>query len=116
MEIKNKFTVVGFMVAFANLGSATAQAGQSGLGATGDFITISAEASGKVNLFPHPFEVDSIYEDSRDKLNKKALEACSGRAFSIDDSSIDYTESYKPGTRIFVVTATTRAFCIDSEQ
>lgn len=116
MEIKNKFAVIGFMLVFANLGSVTAQADQSGLSANGEFVTISAEASGKVNLFPHPSEVDSIYEESREKLDKEALEACSGRAFSVDDSSIEYTGSYKPGTRIFIVRATARAFCIASEQ
>jgi hypothetical protein len=118
MGNKNNLATVGFALAFANIVPTTAHADQSGRVAHGDFVTISAESSGQVNLFPHRSEVTSIYEASREKLNEKAIEACSGRAFSIDDSSIEYTGSDKPGTgrfRIFTVSATARVFCMDGE-
>ena len=118
MEVKNKLVVVGLMVAFANLGSVTAQAGRPDLDAQGEFVTIAAEHSGKINLFPHRSEIDSIVEISKEKLNEKATEACSGRDFSIDASSVNYTISYNSGpndSRFRTVTVMTaaRAFCIN---
>ena len=102
--------------AFATLGSVTVQGDPSDLDSRGDFYTISAEDSGFVNSFPHPSEVEAIYEGSRAKLDRQATEVCSGRAYSIDPSSIVATGSNKPGSHIFTVTTTARVFCINGEQ
>jgi hypothetical protein len=118
MELKIILVVLSFGLAFANIVSATARADHSGRGANGEFVTISAESRGKVNLFPHRAEVDSIYETSREKLNESAVEACSGRAFGINESRIEYSVSHKPGTGrfgIFTVRARARVFCIDGK-
>lgn len=116
MEIKNSLAAVGFIIALANLGSVTAQANQSALDAQGEFVTISVEESGFTPYFSNGSEVAGILDDLRIKLNEKAKEACSGRDFSIDASSVAYTRINfvnAPGGHILTERATARVFCIN---
>ena len=116
MSIKNKLAVVGFALVFANLGSVSAQAEQSNLGAHGEFFMISSETIVTTRIFSDGSEFDGVAEYLREALDKKAKEVCSGRTFDIDDSSVKYTSEPVPGHfRSVTVKLTARVLCIDGE-
>lgn len=76
----------------------------------GEFLTVSAAASGYCQPFSDGSDFQAILDESEGNLNKKATEACSGHEFSVDASSVRRTTS-RHG-RIFTVTTTARVFCL----
>lgn len=116
MKIINKLVILGLVMAFGNLVALAANAAQSGLGVHGEFVTISAEASGYVPFFSDGIDYQDICDASKgSQLNEKAAEACSGRRFIIDESSLQQTTSSKgaPGGHMVTVRTTAKAVCIN---
>jgi len=121
MKMKNKIAAAGLILVFANLFSVQVQAAQTNLASLGEFLAISARASCALPFFAGPDDVDcffgapELHEQSRKNLIEKAVETCSGRNFSIDDSSIMQTETAKvSGTNhIYIVETMARVFCIN---
>jgi hypothetical protein len=110
-----KLLILGFLLAFASFDSITAQADQSYMGAQGQFVMISGQFITIVPLFGSGHEFDDEEDYLRDKLNESASQACSGRRFSIDESSIHDTTSVGParGGHKYTITRTAKAFCIN---
>lgn len=88
MKIKNKCAVVGFVLAFANLGSGTALATESCHEKEGSLEIVTVNSG--LTQVTSSADIAELYKNNIVNLSRSAEKTCSGRSFCIEDSTIKH--------------------------
>lgn len=107
MKMKTHLAIAGFILAFANLGSAKVEAAQS------DLRTQCEPFAIKVSISLNEYASVDV---EREELNEEAAERCYGHHFIIDNSSIERKRYMIHNTGFdpkFAVSVTAKVSCMN---